>query len=48
MVGPMNRPIVLSYGLELKTRPSRNTVFTASNDTAEYSRLGSRDSGVLE
>src|ERR1700758_2684153 len=40
MVGPMKRPIVLSYGAELNTRPSRNTVFTASNDTAEYSRFG--------
>src|SRR5882757_6524700 len=48
MVGPMNSPIVLSYGLEVNTRPSRNTLFTASNDMAEYSRLGRSDSGVLE
>ena len=48
MVGPMNRPIVLSYGLELNTRPSRNTLLTASNDIAENSLLGRKSSGVLE
>ena len=44
----MNSPIVLSYVFEVNTRLSRNTVLTASNDIAEYSRLGRRDSGVLE
>src|SRR6516165_4443652 len=48
MVGPVNRPIVLSNGFELNTRPSRKTLLTASNDIAEYSRLGRNDSGVLE
>src|SRR5271163_2315362 len=48
IVGPMNRPTVLSYDSELKTRPSRNTVLTALNDIAEYSRLGRNDSGALE
>ena len=37
-----------AYGAELNDRPSRNTLSTASKDTAEYSRLGISDSGVLE
>ena len=44
----MKRPMVLSYGAELNTWPLRNTVLTAWNDTAVYSRLGTRESGVLE
>src|ERR1700722_4400738 len=48
MVGPMKRPMVLSYGAELNTPPLRNTVLTAWKDTAVYSRLGTRESGVWE
>src|SRR5215472_6936417 len=48
MVGPMNSPIVLSYNLEVNTWLLRNTVLTASNDIAENSHLGRKDSGVLE
>lgn len=45
IVGPMNRPMVVSYMAELNTRPSRNTLFTASKDTAAKDRLGRSDSG---
>src|SRR5579884_2282856 len=48
MVGPMNRPMVVSYIFELNTWPSRNALLTASNDIAANDLFGLSDSGVLE